>query len=945
MTTPTLTDYFKNQKLAEEKYGPNTVCIYEVGYFYEIYEIKLENNKIGKCSEIFNLLGMQLTKKNSRLPHSKENPYMMGCPTYAIDKHIAKLIDNNYTVVVYDQEKNTDDNKFTRTLSKIYSPSTYIDTDSDSNNNYLVTYYLDKNGPTYSVHMAALDLTTGDSKLYEVYSKDETKIKNDIYRFIHSHDTKEILKINKENNEKNTNNEIKKEDEKKEVNKETNTNKEINKEKQRISNATYKKLSYQNEFLKKVFDPDNTLINNISPIEYLNLHFYSDLVYIFVECLQFAYEHDHSIIKKIKIPEILSDTDILVLNNDSMYQLNVNDIFKLVNKTQTNMGKRELKSRLLRPITNISEINKRYDLIDKMKPELEKFKPLLSQIADLEKKHRLAQLNKLTPSEFYKLTSTYEVITKLLPLTQKILNDTNKEILQKELNDFIKEYENKFILESMKDQVNFNINKSIFKRGIYVDIDIINDEISKLHEKLEETKNILSDHIDKKKNCIKLCVSDADGYYFSTTPKRANVLKTKIDKTYRFETNKSQAKIKSTEIDKISISLRTYEGEIAEMIISKYFETINYLYDKYWNTLTKINNIIINVDIAYSGAFVAQNFCYNRPIIYKTNNTGKINNTNKNNTSYINCTKLRHPLIEQLINEEYVPNDICLNYEGKEKSNKSGLLLYGINSSGKSSLLRAIGSNIIMAQAGMFVAAETFEYLPYTMLISKISRVDNLFKGESTFINEMFELKNMLTLSDNRSLILADELCAGTESLSATSIVASTILNLVKKDATFAFSTHLHTLMGLDEIKNLEEIYIKHFKVEMKDGKVTYNRQLHDGHGDTLYGLEIANTLGLGSDFIAEAFKFRSLLEKKENCILSTKTSRYNKDLYVHECVLCHKQAMETGPLHTHHLCPQKDADKCGIIKDKTFHKNKLHNLIVVCRTCHENIHNGSCEF
>ena len=268
------------------------------------------------------------------------------------------------------------------------------------------------------------------------------------------------------------------------------------------------------------------------------------------------------------------------------------------------------------------------------------------------------------------------------------------------------------------------------------------------------------------------------------------------------------------------------------------------------------------------------------------------------------------------------------------------MLIYGVNSSGKSSLIRALGCNIVLAQAGMFVSAKMFKYTPYTLLLSKISCQDNLFKGHSTFISELLEIRTMIKRSDNNTLVLADELCAGTEGLSATSLVSSTILHLANKKTTFMFSTHLHSLMEIEKIRECKLLFINHFSITIDENQtISYNRKLQEGHGNSLYGLEIANSLQIGTEFMKNAFEIRSILEQKNPFILNTKKSKYNANLYVDECSTCKKQEEQVGPLHTHHIHFQKNANKCGIINDKHFHKNILHNLIILCSKCHQDVH------
>ena len=126
---------------------------------------------------------------------------------------------------------------------------------------------------------------------------------------------------------------------------------------------------------------------------------------------------------------------------------------------------------------------------------------------------------------------------------------------------------------------------------------------------------------------------------------------------------------------------------------------------------------------------------------------------------------MRHILIETLLcDETYVTNDLSLD------SDKLGVLLYGTNAVGKSSLIKAIGIIVIMAQAGFYVPCSGFVYSPYKHIFTRILGNDNLFKGLSSFAVEMLELKTILSIADKDSLVLGDELCSGTESNSAMSI-------------------------------------------------------------------------------------------------------------------------------------------------------------------------------
>ena len=132
-------------------------------------------------------------------------------------------------------------------------------------------------------------------------------------------------------------------------------------------------------------------------------------------------------------------------------------------------------------------------------------------------------------------------------------------------------------------------------------------------------------------------------------------------------------------------------------------------------------------------------------------------------------------------------NDICFN-----NSDSKGVLLFGTNAAGKSSLMKAVGLNVILAQAGFYVACSEFQIKPYTQIFTRILNNDNIFKRQSSFAVEMSELRSILKRSDNKSLVLGDEVCSGTETTSALSIVSASLKTLSDIKCSFIFTSHLH---------------------------------------------------------------------------------------------------------------------------------------------------------
>ena len=297
--------------------------------------------------------------------------------------------------------------------------------------------------------------------------------------------------------------------------------------------------------------------------------------------------------------------------------------------------------------------------------------------------------------------------------------------------------------------------------------------------------------------------------------------------------------------------------------------------------------------------------------------------------------QVRHPIIE-IISEDikYIANDVKLGID-----DTNGILLYGMNSSGKSSLMKSIGLNIIMAQAGMFVPCEIMKYYPYKNIYSRIPGGDNIFKGQSTFVGEISEIRNILKCANDKTLIIGDELCSGTETNSAIAIVSAGIIDLINKESSFIFATHLHELSDMKRIKDIQKLKIKHLSVKYDDtnNSLIFNRELKEGSGDSIYGLEVCKSLDLDNNFIKLATTIRQEI-LGTNILLKNKKSKYNSKVIMDKCKIC----KINDATETHHIRFQRDADDNGFIGH--FHKNKKFNLICLCDECHDNIHNGNLE-
>jgi DNA mismatch repair ATPase MutS len=282
-------------------------------------------------------------------------------------------------------------------------------------------------------------------------------------------------------------------------------------------------------------------------------------------------------------------------------------------------------------------------------------------------------------------------------------------------------------------------------------------------------------------------------------------------------------------------------------------------------------------------------------------------------------------------------------YYGFETDGNHKYILGNFIVTHNSVFLKSIGLNVVLAQSGNFIAAKEFNYCPFHTILTRILGSDNIFTNSSSFQVEMQELRAILQRANNRSLVLTDELCRGTEYSSATSLVAASIIKLSELSSKFVLTTHLHKLCHLEEITSLDNVSIEHMRVCFdEDNNLIYDRKIERGRLENIsYGVYIAEKLGLSEipDFIMTAEKIRKKLMNKSSEVLPVKKSVYNAKLYVNDCEICKDKAVDT-----HHIRFQEDADKKGFFDDVYYHKNHIGNLVALCKKCHDDVHNGDLE-
>ena len=333
-----------------------------------------------------------------------------------------------------------------------------------------------------------------------------------------------------------------------------------------------------------------------------------------------------------------------------------------------------------------------------------------SNIIDLDRFHRQLFNNNISPKNISNLHSSYESISNLIRFMLKNPNNTINSLLpdKDDIKKFIEFRNNNYYLK-------YNILPLIERiDGNYKSINNIAFLLNKI---IVDNSNNSTNNSNKSFITVKQYNNDKE-YYLECTNARAKILKNNIDiaKDYILTKNSSNTKITNENIKRFSKDIYNDRLNLVSHMQTLFSQKIEEYIRKYTDTCKKISKFIAEIDYFISCANVSSLYNYSCPTI-------DYDNSDK---SKFSATDLRHPLIERINdNEEYIGNDISLGYEN------DGILLYGTNACGKSSLSKAIGISIIMAQMGMFVPASSFKFTPYKNIYTRILGNDNIFRNES----------------------------------------------------------------------------------------------------------------------------------------------------------------------------------------------------------------------
>ena len=741
------------------------------------------------------LLELTLTGKQAGLD---ERVPMCGIPHHAYASYVDELIDKGYKVAICEQLEDPKETKgmVKRDVIQVITKGTKIDSNLDSkNNNFIANIY----AFSYCFGISYIDISTG-----EVYCSLVEGENDKIIKEITRHNFREVI-VN--------------DDIDREIVDNLRTQHEV------LVTITKDELEDKNyEYIYKNIE-DIRLVKTLKHLLYYIIdtkkgdmhHLQKATIIKSSEYLEF----DVNTKKNLELVETLR-------NRERQYSL-----LWLLDKCKTAMGSRFLKHNIENPLTDRKEIERRYDLVSKLSTEFILRDDLikeLSNVYDLERLVGRVTYGNLNAKDLLQLKTSINA----LPNIKKILEELK-------FDKKIETFDDLFSLldRSILEDAPFTLHEGrLIKPGYNAELDELKsvssgskDFILNLEKEERERTGI--------KN-LKVGFNKVFGYYIEVSKGQLSQVKEEFGYERKQTLSTCERYITKELKEKENIILGAEEKIIS--LEYKLFMDIREVVKRYVSKLQRVARIISEVDMLQSFSIVSDNYKFVRPEL-----------TNDKVIKMIDC---RHPVVEQVMKDKYIPNDIIMD------KTTDILLITGPNMAGKSTYMRQCAITVIMAQMGCFVPCKSCTMPIFDKIFTRIGASDDLVSGESTFMVEMKEANYAISEATEHSLILFDELGRGTATYDGMSL-AQAILEYIhdKIKAKTMFSTHYHELTVLE--KDLKHLKNVHVSAVEENGKITFLHKVKVGAVDKSYGIHVAGLAKLPESLINRADDILSVYEKK----------------------------------------------------------------------------------
>ncbi|HRJ84951.1 MAG TPA: DNA mismatch repair protein MutS, partial [Ignavibacteria bacterium] len=498
-----------------------------------------------------------------------------------------------------------------------------------------------------------------------------------------------------------------------------------------------------------------------------------------------------------------------------------------------------------RPLKKMAQLHKRQECVTEFyenKPLAGNLTALFKNIGDLERLISKIATARAVARDLinlkYSLKNIAEVKKILADSSCRTLSDINQNL--KELNDLAG-----LIDSSINEENSIQMeSKLIIKPGYNAELDELRSILNSGEAWMENYQR--KERERTKINSLKVSFNKVFGYYIEIS--KANRDKAEgLEGYIRKQTLVNAERYITQELKEYEEKILTANEKISALE-AKLFADIRQQVVEYANDIQLNAAMIGIIDVLLGFAEIARQYKYTKPDI-SDNNTLEI-------------IEGRHPVIEQLLpaGEKFVPNDTILDPDTRQV-----IIITGPNMSGKSSYLRQVGLIVLLAQIGSYVPAKKANVGICDRIFTRVGAMDNIARGESTFLVEMQESANILNNLTPKSLVLLDEVGRGTSTYDGISIAWAITEYIHENPAAKAktlFATHYH------ELNALASLYprIKNSRVEVKEvgDKVIFLHRINEGTADHSFGIHVAQMAGLPDMVTKRAKEILGNLERRE---------------------------------------------------------------------------------
>jgi len=517
-------------------------------------------------------------------------------------------------------------------------------------------------------------------------------------------------------------------------------------------------------------------------------------------------------------------------------------LLHVLDQTQTGMGGRLLRQRLLRPSLDRAEIEGRLDALGELLQQTilrAGLRQQLSGILDIERLVAKTAMGVANPRDVLALGRSLEKIPAL-----KAIFETQRAVRLRELYmrlDEVAEARDR-ILEAIADEPPVNLaDGGTIRAGFNAELDELRDlsrngrQVIAQIEARERTRTGIQS--------LKVRFNNVFGYYIEISKANQHLAPADYE---RKQTLVNAERFTTPELKDYERKVLDAEDKILTLE-KELFAGVRKFAAEHAQRIRATAAAIAEIDVTAALAQVAAENRYTRPSFAENGE--------------MRIAAGRHPVIERIAELDagrFIPNDLYLN-AGSDLI----AIITGPNMGGKSTYLRQAALIAILAQMGSFVPADSAGLPLIDRIFTRIGASDNLARGRSTFMVEMTETAVILNTATPRSFIVLDEIGRGTATYDGLALAWAVVEHIhARTRAKTLFATHYHELTDLaDQLEGVRNLSVS---VKEAGDRIIFLRKVEPGKADRSYGIEVARLAGLPPAVIERAKEVLRTHERSE---------------------------------------------------------------------------------